>query len=121
MHDTLLLAILKDWHILLSGNIFLKSNGVWSQSRYVKSSSATLKAHTASAADTLLCKIASKVNDGRGKAFDKEVEENVFYFLFSPNLIFDTFLCCLTTKCWVNVWNTWVEYFISQLQREHLT
>ena len=88
----------KDRHILLSGNIFLKSNGVWSQSRYVKSSSATLKAHIVSAADTLLCNVASKVNDARDKAFDKEVEENVFCVLLSPNLIFDASLCCLTTE-----------------------
>ena len=92
MYETLLLDILKDRHILLSGNIFLKINGVWSQSRNVKSSSATLKAHIASAADTLLCNGASKVNDGWCKDFDKEVEENVFCVLFSPNLIFDTSL-----------------------------
>ena len=120
MHDTLLLDKLKDWHTLLSENIFLQSNGVWSQSCNVKSSSATLKAHIASVADTLLCNGASKINDGRGKAFDKEAEDNVFSILFSPNLIFDTTLCCLTTECWLNVWNPWVEYFKSQLQREHL-
>ena len=119
MYDTLLLDILKDRHILLSGNIFLKWNGVWSQSCNVKSYSATLKARIASA-DTLLRNGASKNNDGRGKAFDMGVEENVFYVLFSPKLIFDTSFCCLTTECWVNVWNPWVEYFKSQLQREHL-
>ena len=86
MYDTLLLDILKDRHILLSGNIFLKSNGVWSQSCNVKSYSATLKAHIASSADTLLHNGGSKYNDGRGKAFDKEVEENDFCVLFSQNL-----------------------------------
>ena len=75
MYDTLLLDILKDRHILLSGNIFLKSNGLWSQSRNVKSSSAILKVRIASAADTLLSNGTSKVNDDQGKAFDKEVEE----------------------------------------------
>ena len=120
MYDTLLLDILKDRHILLSGNIFLKSNGVWSQSCNVKSYSATLKAHIASSADTLLGNGASKDNYGWEKAFDKEVEENVFCILFSPKLIFDAYLYCLTTECWVNVWNPWVEYFKSQLQREHL-
>ena len=108
MYDTLLLDILKDRHILLSGNIFLKSNGVWSQSCNVKFYSATLKAHIASSADTLLCNGASKDNDGGGKTFDKVVEEKVFCVLFSPKLIFDTSLCCLTIECWVNVWNPWV-------------
>ena len=75
MYDTLLLDILKDRHILLSGNIFLKSNGLWLQSRNVKSSSAILKVRIASAADTLLSNGTSKVNDDQGKAFDKEVEE----------------------------------------------
>ena len=44
----------------------------------MKSSSATLKAHIASAADTLPCNGASNVNDDRGKAFDKEVGKNIF-------------------------------------------
>ena len=120
MYDTLLLDILKDQHILLSGNIFLKSNGVRSQSCNVKSYSATLKAHITSSADTLLRNGASKEHDGWGKAFDKVVEENVFCLLFYPKRIFDTSLCCLMTECCVNVWNPWVEYFKSQLKREHL-
>ena len=99
-------------------DIFLKGNGVWSQSPNVKPSSATLKAHIASALDTLLCNGTSKVNDGWG--FDKEVEKTAFCVLFSPNLISDTSSCFLTTECWVNVWNRWVEYFKSQLQREYL-
>ena len=103
-----------------TGNIFLKNNRVWSQSCNVKSYSATLKVHIASTADTLLRNSASKDNDGRSRAFDKEVEENVFCVLFSSKLTFDTSLCCLTTECWVNVWNPWVKYFKPQLQRQHL-
>ena len=78
MYDTLLLEIQKDRQILLSGNIFLKSNGEWSKYCNMKSSSAALKAHIASAADTLPCNGASNVNDDRGKAFDKEVGKNIF-------------------------------------------
>ena len=74
-----------------TGNIFLKNNRVWSQSCNVKSYSATLKVHIASTADTLLRNSASKDN-GRGRAFDKEVEENVFCVLFSSKLTFDTSL-----------------------------
>ena len=71
LYDTLLLDILKNRHIVLSDNIFLKSNGEWSQYRNVKSSSVTLKPHIASAADTLLCIGESKVNDGQLRKLKK--------------------------------------------------
>ena len=120
MNHTFLLDILKDRHVLLTGKIFLKSNGVWSQSRNIKSYSGTLKPLIASSADTLLRNGASKDNDGRGKPLIRKLRKMSFSFYSLQNLFLIHSCVVWRTECWVNVWNPWVKYFKSQLQREHL-